>query len=70
MADRRAPNLAAVCLAERPSCKATAWSETVGTAFLAAATSLPVGWREGEREGEYTCIIGRGVRGVKREVMR
>ena len=44
-ADRSSPNLVAVYLAMLPSCTATASSPTTGTAFFAAATNKPVGWR-------------------------
>ena len=41
----------AVALAKFPSCRAAAWSPTVGTAAFAAATILPAGWGGG-REGK------------------
>ncbi len=42
----------AVALAKFPSWRAAAWSPTVGTAALAAATILPEGYREGRGERE------------------
>ena len=47
----------AVALAKFPSCRAAAWSPTVGTAAFAAATILTEGYRESELGHVYVREI-------------